>query len=68
MLKAVENVPLDSILTESDAPDMPFNDEAKRPWHAKAVLAKLAEIRQCPIEELANAVLSNYDRIFCAQI
>ena len=66
VLKAVENVPLDSILTETDAPDMPFNGEAKRPWHAKAVLEMLAEVRQCPLIDLANAVLSNYDRLFRA--
>ena len=64
VLKAVENVPLDCILTETDTPDMPFNDEAKRPWHVRTVLEKLAEIRHCSIVDLANAVLSNYNRIF----
>ena len=68
VLKAVENVPLDCILTETDTPDMPFNDEAKRPWHVMAVLEKLAEIRHCSIVDLASAVLSNYDRIFGAHI
>ncbi|MBQ7177579.1 MAG: TatD family hydrolase [Victivallales bacterium] len=64
VLKAVENVPLDCILTETDTPDMPFNDEAKRPWHVRTVLEKLAEIRHCSIVDLSNAVLSNYNRIF----
>ena len=66
VLKTIENVPLDSILTETDTPDMPFNGEAKRPWHTRAVLEHLAEVRQCPLMDLANAVLSNYDRLFMA--
>ncbi len=64
VLKAVENTPLDCILTETDTPDMPFNDEAKRPWHAAAVLQRISEIRQSPIVDIASAVLSNYNRIF----
>ena len=63
-VKAVENMPLNCILTETDSPDMPFNGKNKRPWHASLVLGKLAELRQCTCLELSSAVLANYDSLF----
>ncbi len=65
LLSTVENISLDSILTESDMPDMPMpGHDDKRPWHAGSILRRLAVLKGILTEDLVSAVLKNYDRLF----
>jgi TatD DNase family protein len=70
-------VPLDRLLVETDAPDMPLPEEldqfaarsatgerVNHPGNLGAVYAGLAELRGMPVAELAGPVAGNYARLF----
>ncbi len=64
--EAAAFAPLDRILTETDAPDLPaepFRGGRSEPWHVALVLAEIARIRRIPEEEAAAAVAANYRRV-----
>jgi len=59
--------PLDRLLTETDAPDLPaepYRGSLSEPWQAGAVLAELARLKQQPLETLADAVATNFTTLF----
>lgn len=60
-------LPLDSLLLETDAPDMPLNGfqgQPNRPEQAARVFATLCELRDEPEEIIAQALLDNTRAVF----
>nr|WP_225903554.1 TatD family hydrolase [Enterobacter oligotrophicus] len=60
-------LPLTSLLLETDAPDMPLNGfqgQPNRPEQAARVFATLCELRDEPEEVIANALLENTRSVF----
>jgi TatD DNase family protein len=64
--EAAAFAPLDRILTETDAPDLPaapFRGGRSEPWHVSFVLAEIARVRRIPEAEVTAAVAANYHRV-----
>ena len=63
----VEEVPLDSLLVESDAP-WPYRNEfegiASGPWLASRVAEELAKIKRLPVDEVMFRLSENTCRVF----
>ncbi|AVY96418.1 metal-dependent hydrolase [Lelliottia sp. WB101] len=60
-------LPLSSLLLETDAPDMPLNGfqgQPNRPEQAAHVFTTLCELRAEPAETLADALLQNTEDLF----
>lgn len=65
--RVVEAVPLESILLETDAPDMPmqgFQGEPNWPHRIGYVARILADIRRVPVEVIAEQTTANARRLF----
>ena len=63
--EVVRHIPLDRLLIETDAPyQSPVKDRRHEPSDIIRIYEKIAEIRGISIEELCNAVETNFDRIF----
>lgn len=64
--EAAATVPLDRLLIESDAPEgaLRGSDERGEPAALPRVLAALAEVRDEPLERLAEATAANAARLF----
>jgi TatD DNase family protein len=64
---AIAQLPLDSLLLETDAPDMPvsgFQGQPNRPERLVEILTALSEIRREPIEVIAQQTYLNTRRLF----
>ena len=60
-------VPADSILVETDCPDLPsfsHKGEPSLPWHVAETLECMAGLRHMAAETLAQQVLQNFHRLF----
>ncbi len=58
-------IPLSHILTETDAPYLsPFKDKQNEPSFIIESIKKIAEIKRMNEEEVANAIFSNYQKMF----
>ncbi|WP_129125190.1 TatD family hydrolase [Geomonas oryzae] len=60
-------VPLERLLLETDAPDLPpepFRGEVNVPAHLLATALRVAQIRDIPVEELARITSDNARRLF----
>jgi TatD DNase family protein len=60
-------LPLSSLLLETDAPDMPLNGfqgEPNRPEQAARVFTTLCELRNEPADVIADALLRNTHDLF----
>ena len=60
-------VPLDRCLIETDSPylaPMPHRGRTNNPSYVAFVAARLAEIKQCPLETIAHATSLNFERLF----
>lgn len=65
--QAVAKLPLESLVLETDAPDMPLSGHQGEDNHPKmlsAVFACLAELRDEPSNEIANRVWRNSNQVF----
>ena len=65
--KAVQDVPLDWIVLETDAPYLaptPFRGKRNESSYTKLVAEKLADVKQLPVEEIAKATTANAERLF----
>ncbi|MCW2475383.1 MULTISPECIES: TatD family hydrolase [unclassified Symbiopectobacterium] len=65
--QAISRLPLDSLLLETDAPDMPLNGfqgHPNRPERAANVFHTLCELRSEPPEVIADALYRNTCRLF----
>jgi TatD DNase family protein len=62
-----KEIPLDRILVETDSPylsPVPFRGKPNEPARVRLVAEKLAEIRGCPLAEIAHATRSNTEALF----
>lgn len=65
--RTVAGAPLESLLLESDAPDMPLNGrQGKRnsPEYLPETLAELARLRDMPVEDVAVQARLNTEQLF----
>jgi TatD DNase family protein len=65
--KAALELPLDRILIETDCPflaPVPFRGRRNEPAFVAAVAAKIAELRELTVEQVAAATSSNFYRLF----
>jgi TatD DNase family protein len=65
--EAVAQVPLESLLVETDAPYLapePYRGKPCEPAYTKLTAARLAEIKQVSFEKLAEATTGNFFRLF----
>ena len=65
--QVMAQLPLSSLLLETDAPDMPlqgFQGQPNRPERAAAVFDVLCELRPESPEDIAAALLANTRRVF----
>ncbi len=63
----VKAVPLDRILSETDAPyvaPVPYRGRRNEPVYLVEVVRKLAELKGVPVEEMASQTLANARRVF----
>ncbi|MDF7660222.1 TatD family hydrolase [Erwiniaceae bacterium L1_54_6] len=63
----IAELPLDSLLLETDAPDMPLNGyqgEPNRPERARLVFDVLCQLRHEPADVIASALWQNSLRVF----
>lgn len=60
-------VPLDRLLIETDSPylaPVPYRGKTNDPSLVPHVAAKIAEIRNCPVAEIARVTNANFERLF----
>lgn len=60
-------VPLDRLLIETDSPylaPVPYRGKTNNPSYVPFVAAQLADIRQCPVEQMAEITSRNFEALF----
>lgn len=60
-------VPMDRLLIETDSPYLapaPYRGKTNNPSYVPFVAACLAELRQCPVEKIANVTSQNFEKLF----
>lgn len=60
-------VPMDRLLIETDSPylaPVPYRGKTNNPSYVPHVARQLAELRDCPVEEIALVTTKNFDRLF----
>jgi TatD DNase family protein len=60
-------VPLDRMLIETDSPylaPVPYRGKTNNPSYVSHVARQLAELRQCPLEAIAETTSRNFDALF----
>lgn len=60
-------VPLDRLLIETDSPylaPVPYRGKTNNPSFVPFVAARLAEIKQCPVEQIASVTSRNFEALF----
>lgn len=65
--KVIENVPLSDILLETDAPwltPVPYRGKRNESTYIPVIAEKIAQIKRCSLEEVANATTSNAKKMF----
>ena len=65
--EVIAQLPLESLLLETDAPDMPLNGfqgQPNRPEQAARVFEVLCELRREPADEIADALYGNTTALF----
>ncbi|MCC7201376.1 MAG: TatD family hydrolase [Nitrospirae bacterium] len=71
ILDIVAAVPLDRILIETDAPFLtphPHRGKRNEPAYVRYVAEKIAEVKNIPLDELGQVVMSNASRLFNIQL
>ena len=64
---AIKAMPLDSLVLETDAPDMPLyghQGQAKSPLSITTIAETLARLKSCSVEVVAKQTLQNSVRLF----
>ncbi|MBT3416610.1 TatD family hydrolase [Candidatus Woesearchaeota archaeon] len=62
--KLSKRIPLNRLLTETDAPYLSSRDEANEPAFIEDSIKKIAELKQLNEEELEKIIFMNYQNIF----
>ena len=63
----IKNIPLNMILNDTDSPylaPVPYRGTRNEPSYVKEIVKKIAEIKNLPEEEVAQAIVSNARRVF----
>lgn len=67
LIEVVKNIPLDRILSETDAPFLtpqPKRGKRNEPAFVKFTVEKIAQILEKPVDEVAQAILANFESAF----
>lgn len=67
LAEVVKNCPPDRLLTETDAPYLappPYRGKRNEPSYVQYVVAKIAEIKNKPVEEVAELTFANACKLF----
>lgn len=66
--EVIKQAPITNILTETDGPvtywKKPFNGQLTKPSYIGTVVAAIAEIKNLPIETVAEQIVSNFENFF----
>ena len=65
--KVISETPLDRILADTDSPyvaPVPHRGQRNEPLYVREIVAKIAEIKGLPLDEVANAIMTNAKRLF----
>lgn len=65
--KIAKNIPLEYLLLETDAPYLtpePYRGKRNEPAYVKFAAEKIAEIRECSLDEIAQATTKNANEVF----
>ena len=65
--EVVQNTPLNMILTDTDSPyvaPVPHRGKRNEPIYVQEIVKKIAEIKNLPEDEVANAIVANAKRLF----
>ncbi|MEO8542289.1 MAG: TatD family hydrolase, partial [Burkholderiaceae bacterium] len=60
-------VPMDRMLIETDSPylaPVPYRGKTNNPSYVPHVAHQIAQIRQCPVAEVAAATSRNFEQLF----
>lgn len=63
----IKNIPLDMILTDTDSPYMapvPYRGKRNEPSYVSEIVKKIAEIKDLPESEVAEAIIKNAKKLF----
>jgi TatD DNase family protein len=61
----IRKVPIEQLLTETDAPwQSPIKGELNEPAYVLKTIEKIAEIKEISIEEAADSIWANYEKVF----
>lgn len=66
-VRVVEEVPLEYLMAETDAPfltPVPFRGKPNRPWYVEYTVRKMAEIKELDFEKVAKITLENARRFY----
>lgn len=69
--EAAQNIPLEKILIETDAPYLaptPYRGKTNQPAYVKHVAEEIAKLRNITLEEVGNATSQNFNRLFMKQV
>ena len=67
----VRQLPLESIMIETDAPYIspePLRGQRNEPWHVLHIAQKIAEIKKIPYEEVCKVTTENAEKLFGIKI
>lgn len=65
--EVVKNTPLNMILSDTDSPyvtPVPYRGKRNEPSYVREIVKKIAQIKNLPEEEVAQAIIENAKRIF----
>jgi TatD DNase family protein len=65
--EVIKNTPLDMIMTETDSPYVapaPYRGKRNEPVYVREVVKRIAEIKNLPETEVAEAIIENAKRVF----
>ncbi|MDO8557191.1 MAG: TatD family hydrolase [Candidatus Jorgensenbacteria bacterium] len=68
--EVVKIVPMDRILSETDAPyvaPIPYRGKRNEPAYVLEVVKKLAELKKVSVETIAERILENAESVFCVE-
>ena len=67
LAEVVKNIPLEYLVLETDAPyltPVPFRGKRNESSYLKYIAARLAEVKNVPVEEVAAVTTANAQKIF----
>ncbi|MFA6257691.1 MAG: TatD family hydrolase [Candidatus Paceibacterota bacterium] len=65
--EVIRNIPLDMIMSETDSPyvaPIPHRGKRNEPVYVREIVKKIAEIKNLPEQEVAEAIVANAKRVF----